>query len=44
MGETPGEDVIHRAAAERGRLREIVGDFYMAAILADFKIYRRFFF
>jgi hypothetical protein len=40
MGETPGEDVIYRAAAERGRLRKIVGDFDMAAILAHFKIFQ----
>jgi hypothetical protein len=28
MGETFGEDVIYRAAAERGRLRGIVADFW----------------
>jgi hypothetical protein len=28
MRETPGEDVVYRAAAERGRLRGIVAVFF----------------
>jgi hypothetical protein len=41
MGETPGEDVIYRAAAERGRLRGIVAWFWHGRhfrIFQDFSI------